>query len=62
MEREKPIIEKSGKTTRYFCPKCKNHILSTKELRQSGVKVNYCPECGQGIDWSGITLEVYWAN
>ncbi len=55
-----PLITKNGKRTDYSCPKCGNHILSTKDMRKSGSKYNYCPDCGQGLDWSNIVLEIYW--
>lgn len=60
MEKRKPNIRKQDGAAHYFCPKCGNHILSTRNMSQSGKKVNYCPECGQGIDWTGISLETYW--
>lgn len=62
MIKKKPLIEKTEGTTRYYCPRCKKQILSTKDMRQSGVKAKYCCECGQRLDWGGIILEVYWAN
>lgn len=62
MKKMKPIIKKMDGITNYYCPKCKRIIVSTWNLRQSGTKDNYCRECGQGMDWSGITLEVYWVD
>lgn len=62
MKKMKPIFVKMDGITNYYCPKCKRIIVSTWNLRQSGTKDNYCRECGQGLDWSGITLEVYWVD
>lgn len=61
MEKKKPIV-KPGKdgAKHYMCPKCAKCITSTKDLRQAGSKCNYCPDCGQGLDWVGIVLETYW--
>lgn len=57
-----PIIKKNDGMTSYYCPKCRNRILSTKDMRQTGKKDNYCRICGCKINWENITLEVYWAN
>jgi predicted RNA-binding Zn-ribbon protein involved in translation (DUF1610 family) len=62
MIKEKPIIRKVDGTTKYYCPRCNKLILSTKNMRQSGLKEKHCRECGKGLDWDGIILEVYWAN
>ena len=61
MGKIKPVIkdEKNG-AKHYICPKCAYRIVSTKNLRQEGEKSNYCPNCGQKFDWSGIALETYW--
>lgn len=61
MEKMKPQI-KLGKegAKHYLCPKCEKRITSTKNFRQEGRKCNYCPDCGQKLDWGEIVLETYW--
>lgn len=58
----KPIIEIDGSTTLYKCPKCKQLLLYTRNMGMSGKKTNYCPNCGQRLDWNGVVLDVYWSN
>ena len=54
---QKPIIEHdaiTGEKT-YFCPRCRGINIST----DCGdpfydMTLNFCDDCGQAIDWSGI--------
>lgn len=56
----KPNIVVDGDTKTYKCPKCEHYILSTCNMSMSGIKMNFCPNCGAFIDWIGITLDTYW--
>ena len=33
---------------RFFCPKCKNPV----EMFNAGEFNNYCPFCGQALEWN----------
>lgn len=54
------VEEKEAGAVCYSCPVCGKFILSIKDCRQSGKKVNFCPDCGEWIDWGGIKLETFW--
>lgn len=57
----KPVsTTKHDGSTCYNCPTCNKLLLSVKNCRQTGRKVNFCPDCGEKIDWEGIKIETYW--
>lgn len=58
----RPEIVCDGNAKHYHCPSCGEHLLSTKDYRQSGSKTNCCSNCGQNIDWSQEILETYWPH
>lgn len=62
MESMSPAIKCDKGAKHYLCPKCGSCITSTKDLRQEGRKCNYCPDCGQKLNWDEIKLEIYWAQ
>lgn len=47
---KKPLEEGNGMSDYYFCPIC-NGILSDHDLKWGEEAPNYCPNCGQAIDW-----------
>ncbi|WP_313182047.1 hypothetical protein [Lacrimispora sp.] len=46
--------EKNEYMIHYSCPTCSNHLLCSDGYKGSGIKTNYCPDCGQKLDWSKI--------
>ena len=46
--------EKNKYMIHYHCPVCDNLIKSSDGYRGSGIKTNYCCDCGQKLDWSKI--------
>lgn len=62
MESMKPAVKCDKDAKHYLCPKCGRRITSTKDFRQEGRKCNYCPDCGQELDWDETVLETYWAQ
>ena len=37
----------------YECPNCDSFLGYVSECKEEHYQNNYCPECGQAIDWSG---------
>ena len=60
MDKRKPVIEVDEKSRKcYYCAGCRKVLLYTMNGGASGCKYNYCPDCGQGIDWGGIVFDTY---
>lgn len=54
---KEPLMKKDDKNEymiHYSCPTCSNHLLCSDGYKGSGTKTNYCPDCGQKLDWSKI--------
>lgn len=47
----KQIRQKPLGTLEYLCPTCKSDNIEIWH-DSDFVKLNYCPDCGQAIDWS----------
>lgn len=46
----KPLAEGDNESDYYLCPTC-NGILADHELEWGEEVPNYCPKCGQKLDW-----------
>ena len=51
---KKPVIRKGEAYSIYYdCPKCKGYLVSLLDGNWcAGNRYNYCPFCGQVLDWS----------
>lgn len=40
----------------WFCPKCMDKIRTIiyQDVEEDTGELNYCPECGQKLDWSDV--------
>lgn len=46
---EKPTRDSMDKA--YLCPTCRNPFTCWKGYQATDIKFDYCPSCGQAIDW-----------
>ena len=45
----------NGNIYKYVCPICKIFLLGRRMTREEpSLRPNYCPNCGQKIDWSDV--------
>lgn len=46
---KKPVRDALDKA--YLCPTCRNPFTYWKGYQTTDIKFDYCPSCGQAIDW-----------
>ena len=52
--RVKYIVTELEKLPKAYCPKCEKHIeMFLLEYHKQEDAINYCPYCGQHLDWRG---------
>ncbi len=48
---KKPYIQQIEVYDCYECPNCDSFLGYVSECKEEYYQNNYCPECGQSIDW-----------
>lgn len=53
---EKSMLMKPKKVGHYssdeWCPNCRSFNIETRDEERKNQKWEYCPDCGQALDWS----------
>ena len=50
---QKPYSSKEGEEINYYCRQCKSYLTDSMIKHLTCIVPDYCPKCGQAIDWSG---------
>lgn len=45
---------KENNQINYYCTACRCYVGAEMEIKYAGLRPNYCPNCGQALDWSDI--------